>query len=76
MICFFVGKRCENAARVDLFGGIILFYFIFKGGRTRQRTGKRGSGIRIDEKKREIVARDEICRSLRGKRKLALRLPS
>lgn len=32
MICFFVGKRCENAARVDLFGGIILFYFIFKGG--------------------------------------------
>ena len=35
MIYFFVGKRCENAARVDLFGGIILFYFIFKGGQDK-----------------------------------------
>ena len=31
-----------------------LFYFILflRGGRTRQRTGKRGSGIRIDKKEK------------------------
>lgn len=45
MICFFVGKRCENAARVDLFGGIILFYFIFKGGAGRgKEQGREGRG--------------------------------
>lgn len=76
MICFFVGKLARTRHGLIYLAGLFYFILFLRGGRTRQRTGKRGSGIRIDEKKREIVARDEICRSLRGKRKLALRLPS